>query len=206
MAEVSEDDKRQLAVRVKRQLRLRMRQLRMALPAARLAERSARIVQALAALGEFDGARSIALFYPMSERHEVDLRELDARARAAGKRVFYPFMDPTEGGFRTGFRRVTSLESLVDRGRGFREPSDGDVAEAGDVDLVVVPALAATEQGDRLGYGLGFYDSTLSDVRPPATAVVVVFDFQLVVELPREPRDVRCDLVVSDERVLRVEA
>jgi 5-formyltetrahydrofolate cyclo-ligase len=33
---------------------------------------------------------------------------------------------------------------------------------------------------------------------PPATSIVVAFDFQLVVELPVEAHDVACDLVVTD--------
>ena len=70
------------------------------------------------------------------------------------------------------------------------------------VDLIVVPALAVAPTGHRLGYGGGFYDVMLPDFCPPATAVVVAFDFQLVAELPAEPHDVACALVVTDARTL----
>ncbi|HZU83995.1 MAG TPA: 5-formyltetrahydrofolate cyclo-ligase, partial [Polyangiaceae bacterium] len=58
-----------------------MRGLRSALPAAACAERSARIVSRLLSLDVIERARAVALFWPMQERHEVDLRALDARLR-----------------------------------------------------------------------------------------------------------------------------
>src|SRR5690606_16334109 len=114
------------------------------------------------------------------------------------------FMDPKPGRFSTGFRRVESLDQLVERGRSFREPpAHLPAAERGDIDLVVVPALAVCAAGYRLGYGSGFYDATLPDVCPPARVVVVAFDFQLVAELPVEPHDVPVHTIVTDQRIER---
>jgi 5-formyltetrahydrofolate cyclo-ligase len=180
-----------------------MRALRQALPPAAVAARSARIVERVASLTPYEEAKSIALFWPIDRRNEVDLRPLDVAARAAGKRVYYPFMDRTESGYSTGFRLVTDPSTLVDRGRGFREPDPALAhAERGDIDLVIVPALAVSSDGHRLGYGAGFYDATLLDVRPPALAVVVAFDFGLLIELPVEEHDVACDGIVTDRRVM----
>src|SRR5581483_11137056 len=83
--------------RVKAELRKRMRGLRKAMPAQACAARSARIVDALASLEVLAGARAVALFWPIEERHEVDLRPLDARLRARGVRVAYPGVDPETG-------------------------------------------------------------------------------------------------------------
>ncbi len=51
------------------------------------------------------------------------------------------------------------------------EPDPGvPAAKAGDIDLIVVPALAAALTGHRIGAGSGFYDVTLRDfpTRSPA--------------------------------------
>src|SRR5689334_20262499 len=96
-----------LAVRVKRALRQRMAQVRRALPASVRTERSQRIVELVTGHPSFVAASGVALFAPMLEQGEVDVTELDMRCRAAGKRVYYPFMQPTQGGFHTGFRRVS---------------------------------------------------------------------------------------------------
>ena len=183
-----------------------MKALRAAYPAAAVAERSARIVERVAQLPEFIAARSVALFWPMVEANEVDLRELDARARAAGKRVYYPgFRRAADEVLHSELRLTTSADELALREQRFFEPPPTAPAAArGDVELVIVPALAAALSGHRLGFGLGFYDSLLPDFRPPARAAVVAFDFQLLAEVPALPHDVPCDVVVSDARTVSV--
>ena len=192
-----------LARHARRELRRRMRALRAALPKAAVAARSAAIVERLEGLEAFRSARSLALFWPMLDRNEVDLRAVDEHARGAGKRVYYPFMDPAGDGFVTGFREVGDPAELAERGRGFLEPSpDAALAARGDLDLVVVPALAVAPDGHRLGYGAGFYDATLPDVCPPATSLAVAFSFQLLAEIPPGVHDVACDVVITDDRVV----
>ena len=160
----------------------------------------------IAALPAFEAARSVALFWPMLEKNEVDLRALDALARGAKKTVYYPgFTRTLEGALATDLRRTESTADLAPGGQRFWEPPAGaSAAGRGDIDLLVVPALAAALTGHRLGFGIGFYDSLLPDFRPPALAVVVAFDFQLLAELPVEPHDVACDAVVTDERSMLV--
>lgn len=191
--------------RAKRQIRQRMKALRVSIPAAQRAEKCQAIVRALAELPEVREARAVALFWPLVERGEVDLRALDGELRARGVRVYYPVQEPgAAGAFFTGFRLTTSIADLAERGSRFLEPSpDAPLAARGDVDVVVVPALAVDSVGQRTGYGAGYYDATLSDVCPPARAVIVAFDFQLLAELPREPHDVPGDIVVTDRRVMR---
>lgn len=193
-----------LAGRVRKQIRSRMRATRLAVPRSGIASRSQKIVEALLGTERVSRAAGVALFWPIESKAEVDLRGLDAELRARGRRLYYPYMDPGNepGSHVTGFRRVERVEELQDRGRLFREPRPtAPVAAPGDVDVVVVPCLAVTPGGARLGYGSGFYDATLPDVRPPAVAVAVAFSFQLVMELPRQPHDVDCDAVVTDEHL-----
>jgi len=179
-----------------------MRALRQALPAAARSARSERICEQVLAAPEYLSARSIALFAP--QPLEVDVSLIDAHARVAQKAVYYPFMDPTESGFTTGFRRVDTPSELSDRGRKFLEPPPGLYqARRGDIDLVIVPALAVAPSGHRLGYGSGYYDVTLPDVCPPGVALAVIFDFQLLAELPVPANDVPVQTVVTDQRVWR---
>ena len=70
-------------------------------------------------------------------------------------------------------------------------------------DVVIVPGLAFTVEGDRLGQGGGWYDRFLADARPDSTAIGVCFFEQVVGALPVEPHDVTMDLVVTDRGVLR---
>jgi 5-formyltetrahydrofolate cyclo-ligase len=191
--------------RAKRQLRQRMQSLRGAMPPGALATRSNAIVERLLSLPEVAQARSLALFFPMEGRGEVDLSRLDAICRARGAAIYYPTLRDGDGGPAPGFCTVAAPEELEEAGRGFREPPRAaPLALPGAIDVIVVPALAVSELGYRLGYGSGFYDRVLPKFRPPARAVAVAYDFQLLAELPSTDDDIACDVVVTDARVVRI--
>ncbi|HEX3345344.1 MAG TPA: 5-formyltetrahydrofolate cyclo-ligase [Polyangiaceae bacterium] len=188
--------------RVKAELRKRMRGLRKAFPTSACADRSSRIVERLLAFEPVARARTVALFWPIEERHEVDLRALDALFRERGVRVAYPGLDP-ETHVMT-FRFVDDPDAMQTLGFGFREPGPSDAEAAGDaLDAIVVPALAVDPRGHRIGYGAGYYDRTLPRFAPPAVTAAVVFDYQLVAEVPATEGDVTVGWVVTDTRLLR---
>jgi 5-formyltetrahydrofolate cyclo-ligase len=197
--------------RVKLELRKRLRGLRATMPAASCAERSARVVGRLLELEPLARARTVALFWPMTERREVDLRPLDAQLRARGARVAYPLVeraDAVDGASSSAmsFRFVGDPSTLADAGGGFLEPSPGDpVAAPGELEVIVVPALAVDPRGHRIGYGAGYYDRTLPAYAPPAVTVAVAFDFQLVPEVPATEGDVPVDWAVTDLRELKAD-
>jgi 5-formyltetrahydrofolate cyclo-ligase len=73
---------------------------------------------------------------------------------------------------------------------------------SGGLDLVVVPGVAFTVNGHRLGRGKGYYDAFLSSCRatqatPPFT-VGVAFSQQIVAHVPTDKNDVYLDLVLYD--------
>jgi 5-formyltetrahydrofolate cyclo-ligase len=189
-----------IRVKVKAELRKRMRAVRKTAPLEACAARSAKIVAALEAHAAMKAAQRVALFWPIVARHEVDLRPLDASLRARGVRVAYPAIDPDTN--EMTFRFVDDPGGLEEAGYGFAEPpNDAPAATRGDLDVVVVPALALDPTGHRIGYGAGYYDRTLPAFVPPAVALAVAFDYQLVAEVPTTPGDVAVGWVVTDQRV-----
>jgi 5-formyltetrahydrofolate cyclo-ligase len=184
-------------MKVKAELRKRIRGVRRTTPAEACAERSAKIVTRLEAHEAVAGARGVALFWPIEARHEVDLRALDASLRARGVKVAYPAIDPETGDMT--LRWVEDPSTLEEQGYGFGEPPR-DAPEATELDVVVVPAIAADPTGHRIGYGAGYYDRTLPRYAPPATTIIVAYDWQLVAEVPATEGDVRCGWVVTDVR------
>lgn len=77
---------------------------------------------------------------------------------------------------------------------GIREPQ-GPAVDPVSIDLVIVPGVAFTLAGGRLGHGKAYYDRFLPRTR--AFTVGACFDEQVVDELPLEPHDVLLDLVIS---------
>jgi 5-formyltetrahydrofolate cyclo-ligase len=180
-------------------LRRRMRGLRNAIPREACAARSERIVERVLASAAFDRAGAVGLFWPMVERNEVDVRPLDAAARTAGKIVAYPRL--TEEGMTLA---VAEPSSLAERGHMFAEPpEEAPAAVIGPELLVVVPALAVDPAGNRIGYGKGFYDWLLARIAPPAFALAVAYDFQVVAEIPTSETDRPVHLVITDVRTFQ---
>ncbi len=184
--------------RVKRELRGRMRQLRRALPTSAIAARSRAIIDRVVLLDAWSKAHTIGLF--MSLPDEVQLGELIRIAREQGRRVALPVV--------TGARALTfraPFDGGVDRGLftssfGIAEPGeDSPEVALEDLDLVVVPALAIDPRGHRLGYGAGYYDSTLPRATK-AERVGVAFEFQLIMEVPVNATDAPVDWIVTDTR------
>jgi 5-formyltetrahydrofolate cyclo-ligase len=70
-------------------------------------------------------------------------------------------------------------------------------------DVVIVPGLAFTAAGHRLGQGGGWYDRFLAEVRADCAVIGVCFAEQIVGTLPVEPHDVTMHHVVTDPGVLR---
>jgi 5-formyltetrahydrofolate cyclo-ligase len=71
--------------------------------------------------------------------------------------------------------------------------------------MVVVPGVAFDQCGHRLGYGKGFYDRVLCRKEEGRLLVGLCFELQLVCALPAEVHDVAMDLLITEERVLRMD-
>ncbi len=188
-------------MQAKAALRKQMRALRAAIPEKARALRSAKIVERVLSGPGFEQARAIGLFWPMLDRNEVDVRPIDAAARQGHKLVAYPFLRG-EGEMAL---LVCDPASLEERGNGFAEPPETAVEVDSEGLLVIVPALAVDETGQRIGYGKGFYDRLLARIAPPASTVAVAYDFQIVAEVPATPHDRRVDVVVTDARTVSIE-
>ena len=92
------------------------------------------------------------------------------------------------------YHPIAELAELVLGRFGIREPAPGPQLEK--LDLIVVPGLAFTVTGNRLGRGAGYYDRFLATVPTTTLKVGVCFEFQLVPQIPSESHDVIMDVVV----------
>jgi 5-formyltetrahydrofolate cyclo-ligase len=187
----------------KAQLRKSRRAMRSSIPESARAARSARIVERVTSDPVFGASRRVALFWPMLDRNEVDVRPIDRAARDQGKVVAYPLLKDDEGEIAL---LVADPSELDERGHGIAEPpASAAPVDVDDALLVVVPALAVDPNGQRIGYGKGYYDRLLARIAPPAFAMAVVYDFEVVAEVPVTEGDYPVDMVVTDVRSFRVE-
>lgn len=72
-----------------------------------------------------------------------------------------------------------------------------------DIDVVIVPAVAYDINGFRLGYGGGFYDRFLENIRDDAVTIGIAFDLQIFDEIPKEPHDAQLDYIITESRIIK---
>lgn len=74
--------------------------------------------------------------------------------------------------------------------------------EPEDIEIVLVPGLAFDRKGNRLGYGMGYYDRFLKKLNPGAIKIGLAFSFQILQEVPVGPLDHSLDLIITDEEII----
>ena len=92
---------------------------------------------------------------------------------------------------------------LIPGAYGIPEPSDGEIVPPREIDLALIPCVAASRNGGRLGHGAGYYDVFLQGTA--MTKWCLCFDQLLFDALPAAPWDVPMDAVVTETGVHRPE-
>ncbi|MGB3456688.1 MAG: 5-formyltetrahydrofolate cyclo-ligase [Litorimonas sp.] len=144
----------------------------------------------------------IAGYWPI--RDEVDVRPL-MQALAATHRIVLP-VTPRDR-LKLSFRRWTPEAEMEAGPFGTRHPVGeiGDGAAPLAPDVMLVPLLAFTRTGDRLGYGGGYYDATLAALKadnPGLRSVGVAYAGQAVRSLPLEKTDIPLDHVLTENGLI----
>lgn len=101
--------------------------------------------------------------------------------------------------------QIKDLENGIQVGAyNIREPKSdcSSTIDIKDLDIVIVPAVAYDKDCYRLGYGGGFYDRFLENLREDAVAIGIAFDLQIFDEIPKESHDAQLDYIVTESRIL----
>ena len=153
-------------------------------------ELPARSEKALAALREnehFRSAKTVLLFHSLKD--EVTTHDF-LHEVAKTKRVFLPVVRGEE----LFMAEFVADEHLQTGSFGIKEPQKSFYDGA--VDVAVVPGVAFSATGNRLGRGRGYYDRFLSQNH--CYCIGLCFSFQCLVEIPYEPHDVVMNEVICD--------
>ncbi len=186
---------------MKKELRDKYRQLLGDMSLAEFEHKSNLAAGRLFRCPEFAKAQVIMAFVSLPT--EIDTTPVIMHAWQERKRVCVPKvsweqrrMMPVE---------INSLtEDLAETQFGLHEPISGVPVPLTTIDLVIVPGLAFDEFGNRLGRGRGFYDRFLANGHFDGKACAFAFDEQVTTGVPVGPHDRAVNMIVTDERTIRV--
>jgi len=173
----------------KKELRRQIRQLKRAMTEEQIVEASTRLGELFVNTPQYQNARTIYGYLPYNQ--EVRTVPMLERAIRDGKRVAVPKVCGDD----MKFIYMDDLTRVELGYAGIPEPvEDGPVADDPTA-LVLMPGMAFTEKGDRMGYGGGFYDKFLAS-EPDHPTVALCYAFQMVESLPTEEYDIPVDCVL----------
>ena len=157
------------------------------------------ICEKFVGLPEYASAKTV-MFY-VDVRTEVRTRDSLATALTHGKKIVVPWCNDQ------GELELFWLQSMDDLSIGMykilepkaelRHLPDRQVPVT-ELDLVMVPGVAFTREGARMGHGKGYYDKLLEHARPDAPLVALAFECQFFPDIPTQHHDVFMDKVISE--------
>ncbi len=144
-----------------------------------------------------DRGTIVSAYWPM--RDELDTRKLLRGLHDEGVRCALPVMQQKNKPL--SFRLWQPGDALEEASFGVAEPSSDQPVLTPEV--MLVPLLAVDGDGNRLGYGGGYYDRTLLQRRQgregPVVAVGVAYDVQRVQFVPHDEGDARLDWLITEQ-------
>lgn len=197
--------KRRMTPDFKQSIRARIKAERDVLPAELRAAHSAAIVARLAALPQYRDAATVLGYMNFGSEFASDL--FAARVLAEGRRLALPKVNRHNN--QLDLYWVEDFENQLAPGLwGIREPvveRCERLETLNEVEFVLLPGVAFTRGGARLGYGGGFYDKLLagSDAgRERPVLVAAAFALQIVEQLPQEATDIKVERIVTEQETI----
>jgi 5-formyltetrahydrofolate cyclo-ligase len=155
-------------------------------------------------IAEFQPA---TIFLYINFRSEVETMDMLRQALGQNIRVAVPLTLQKES-------RLEAYE-ITDPARQLRpgycnipepDPEQAVLLDPAKIDLVVLPGSVFDLQGNRLGYGGGYYDRFLANEAPKALRVGLAYEMQLVDKVPAQAHDEPLDYLITEARVIKTQS
>ncbi|MDF2904300.1 MAG: 5-formyltetrahydrofolate cyclo-ligase [Bacillus sp. (in: firmicutes)] len=161
-------------------------------------EKSDKIAQNLFKDLSWVNAKTVGI--TISNPPEVDTYQIIKKAWELGKTVVVPKCQPENRQLR--FRVIEDFSQLEKVFFGLYEPIESITSEVDShmIDLLIVPGLAFSREGYRIGFGGGYYDRYLKNYH--GDKLSLCFDIQIVPHLPVEDHDLPVAKIITDHEVI----
>lgn len=147
-------------------------------------------------------AKNIMVY--ISYRSEVVTDDITDELLVAEKNIYVPYCIVDEKKMKI-VKISNPAQDLETGAYGILEPRKNlreEEVSPEKLDIVVVPAVAFSDDGYRVGYGGGYYDRFLGKLSSETTTIGITYDELLFDELPREEHDLPVDMIVTDKKVI----
>lgn len=143
------------------------------------------------------------IFIYLSFGSEIDTNPIIDRALEDGKEVYIPKIYKSNKEMKA--IRLNSFEDLEENSMGILEPKDdSNFIDKENIDLIIVPGAVFDLEGNRIGYGGGYYDRFLSNIKDKRNKVALAYDLQIVENIEAEEHDIKVDYIITNYRINKI--
>lgn len=182
---------------MKEEIRRRVLEQRKNMPAEEVELKSQQIQGRLFNSTYYQSSRTIMTYVDF--QNEVETRGIIRGAISEGKIIAVPLTGPNYSLLPV---KIESLDDLEPGNKGILEPKKVDIVDLKKLDLVLMPGVAFDRYGNRLGYGLAYYDRFLAQLLPSTMIVALAYSFQVVQTLPFEEHDKKVNLIITENEII----
>ena len=164
-------------------------------------QKSQAILEQLIQLKEYQDSSCVSIY--LSFANEVDTFMIINEMKTHGNKLVIPYTDVSQVELIPVCLEDISKDLTISA-FGYPEPIFDRVVKAQieDIDLVIVPGVAFDATKNRIGFGKGYYDKYLSQMRPDIKKIAIAYDYQVLESIPSEDHDVKMDYVITESRII----
>jgi 5-formyltetrahydrofolate cyclo-ligase len=173
---------------LKKQLRTQLKREKNQLSYAQKQRESKQVFEAIEGLPEFQKVQHVLCYWSLPD----ELETTDFINKWFRKKHIYL---PRVSGDKVEIVRYEGPETMLPGAFGILEPQGSSMSDPALIDLVIVPGMAFSVSGARMGRGGAYYDRLLPELKS-AYRIGVCYQCQLINEIPVEIHDVSMDKVI----------
>ena len=142
--------------------------------------------------------KSKKIFTYVSFGSEVDTKKFINYAISDNKDIYVPKTDKVNKEMLA--IKINSLNNMDVDKWGILEPKDVDKSKVGDnFDLIIMPGVAFDINGNRIGYGGGYYDKYISKINDTCIKLALAYELQIVKNIKSEIHDIKVDFIITNK-------
>ncbi|MGI0087323.1 MAG: 5-formyltetrahydrofolate cyclo-ligase [Nitrosotalea sp.] len=141
----------------------------------------------------YRNAASIGIYFAVGS--EVRTQDIMQEILNSGKDLSLPRVEKND----LVFKKISSFSDLEMGNFSVMEPKER-CETVKRLDVILVPAIALTRDGYRLGYGFGYYDRYLDGKR--SHKIALSYSKQVVKAMPHDSHDIRMDCIVTEDKII----
>jgi len=168
-------------------------------------EKSNEIADKLIKFDKYRQSEKIMLY--IATKSEVQTQRIIESAQKDNKKIYIPLIIQEQHDLTPSL--VIDYEKEIALGNlGIYQPKEEfhRLFPPSIIDLVIVPGVAFTQQGYRLGRGGGYYDRFLKKLSGQAYSVALAFEMQIIKEIPLEESDMPVNCIITEKRIIKLKS